>query len=319
MSVAAPFPYFGGKRTVAHEVWRRFDGAKNYVEPFFGSGAVLLARDTPVKVETINDADGLLINVWRSLRHAPDETAYHADWPVTEADLHARHSWLVGQRESLTAKLEADPEWFDARAAGWWVWGACAWIGTGWCSGKGPWVVEDGALVKRNAGQGINRKLPHVGDAGRGINRNLPHVGDAGRGEFIRSWFGTISARLRDVRITCGDWARVAKSASVTHRHGRTAVFLDPPYDDGLVDYAVGGRIASDVRAWAIEAGQRDDMMIALCGYSEHDELARAGWSRFAWKARGGYSSQDGENENAARETIWFSPACASAEQGTML
>lgn len=41
----APFPWFGGKARVASMVWERF-GAEigNYMEPFFGSGAVLLGR-----------------------------------------------------------------------------------------------------------------------------------------------------------------------------------------------------------------------------------------------------------------------------------
>lgn len=43
----APFPWFGGKRKVAEEVWRRFGRVENYVEPFFGSGAVLLGRPMP--------------------------------------------------------------------------------------------------------------------------------------------------------------------------------------------------------------------------------------------------------------------------------
>jgi DNA adenine methylase len=38
----APFPWFGGKRKVASLVWARFGEVVNYVEPFFGSGAVLL-------------------------------------------------------------------------------------------------------------------------------------------------------------------------------------------------------------------------------------------------------------------------------------
>lgn len=44
-ALKAPFPYFGGKRVVAPEVWRRFGDTPNYVEPFFGSGAVLLGLD----------------------------------------------------------------------------------------------------------------------------------------------------------------------------------------------------------------------------------------------------------------------------------
>ncbi len=43
-SLTAPFPYFGGKASVAGEVWRRFGDVDNYVEPFCGSCAVLLAR-----------------------------------------------------------------------------------------------------------------------------------------------------------------------------------------------------------------------------------------------------------------------------------
>jgi DNA adenine methylase len=308
VTLVAPFPWFGGKRGVAAEVWRRFGGVRNYVEPFFGSGAVLLQAPVPCQTETVNDLDGMVANFWRAIRSAPDETAEHADWPVNEIDLTARHLWLVGQRESLTARLEADTEFCDPKAAGWWVWGLCAWIGTGWCSGTGPWQVgEDGALTMGNRGQGINRQLPHLGDRGRGINRQLPHLGDRGRG--IQDWFAALSERLRGVRVCCGSWERVL-TPSVLERHGVAGVFLDPPYDDGEVDYAAGGRVASDVREWALERGSDRNLRIALCGYSEHDSLERAGWSRFRWKARGGYSSQDGENANAERETIWFSPGC---------
>lgn len=44
MTLKAPFPYFGGKSRVTREVWARFGDVPNYVEPFFGSGAVLLGR-----------------------------------------------------------------------------------------------------------------------------------------------------------------------------------------------------------------------------------------------------------------------------------
>lgn len=41
----APFPYFGGKSRVAEPVWQRFDDVPNYVEPFAGFLAILLARE----------------------------------------------------------------------------------------------------------------------------------------------------------------------------------------------------------------------------------------------------------------------------------
>lgn len=61
-TVKAPFPYFGGKSRVASLIWERFGSVPNYVEPFFGSGAVLLARPYLHGVETVNDADALLAN-----------------------------------------------------------------------------------------------------------------------------------------------------------------------------------------------------------------------------------------------------------------
>jgi DNA adenine methylase len=54
----APFPWFGGKSRVADIVWDRFGDVANYVEPFFGSGAVLLARPHPPRIETVNDLHG---------------------------------------------------------------------------------------------------------------------------------------------------------------------------------------------------------------------------------------------------------------------
>ena len=70
----APFPYIGGKSRVAAEVWARFGDVPNYVEPFFGSGAVLFKRpaehDWAHRIETVNDADGMVANFWRALKGA---------------------------------------------------------------------------------------------------------------------------------------------------------------------------------------------------------------------------------------------------------
>ena len=73
-SLSAPFPYFGGKRRAAPLIWDMIGDPGGYVEPFAGSAAVLLARPqfTGRRVETINDADGWLVNAWRSIRLSPD-------------------------------------------------------------------------------------------------------------------------------------------------------------------------------------------------------------------------------------------------------
>jgi hypothetical protein len=193
---------------------------------------MLLGRPNVGKVETINDADGFVANFWRAVSLDAADVAKHTDWPVNEADLFARHSWLVRQAPGLLERLHADPDYYDAKIAGWWCWGACNWIGSGWCSGTGPWVHDGEKLVDA-------RQLPHLGNAGQGVNRKLPHLGDAGQGRaaYIREWFGALQDRTRNVRVAVGDWQRVL-TESVTTRHGTTGVFLDPPYTKGAMDYA---------------------------------------------------------------------------------
>lgn len=323
----APFPWFGGKRTVAPQIWAALGNVSHYIEPFFGSGAVLLQCPHAAKFETVNDIDGMLANFWRAIKADPQSVAEHADWPCNEADLHARHIWLVNQRERLTDRLIGDADFFDAKAAGWWVWGACNWIGSGWCSGNGPWVSIDGKLTDSrqlphmSSAQGVNRKLPHMSE-GRGVNRQLPKMNTGmgcahpDRTDFIHAWFGDLAKRLRHVRVACGDWARVMGPAVREAGGGTCGIFLDPPYSSAehSIQYAAGqADIAADVMAWCANNGRDPALRIVLAGYSgEHDALGGLGWRTVAWKARGGYGSQ-GEargRDNAARERLWLSPHC---------
>ena len=324
-TLAAPFPYFGGKSLACEAVWQAFGEVDNYVEPFAGSAAMLLGAPDGKRVETINDADGFVANFWRAVAHDAEAVAAEADWPVNETDLFARHSWLVRQAAGLTEKLHGDPEFYDARIAGWWCWGACNWIGSGWCSGEGPWVHDGEKLVNArdgNAGRGVNRQLPHM-SAGRGVNRKLPHMsaGQGGRSAYIHEWMAALQARMRDVRVTCGDWTRVLKD-SVTTRHGLTGVFLDPPYTKGAMNYAaggVGGDLAAAVRSWCERNGHDKRLRIVLCGHAgEHDALLNHGWTLRKWEARKGYATTDEAVENSASETLWCSPHCVEEAGRTL-
>ncbi len=323
-ALRAPFPWFGGKSRAADLVWRALGDVANYVEPFAGSAAVLLARPHVGRCETINDADGMVANFWRAVTAAPDDVARHADWPVNEADLHARHAWLIARRESLTERLIADPEWFDARIAGWWCWGACAWIGDGWCSApsrKIPNISTEGRGV-----HGPSRQLPHLSHTGMGVH--APRRGRAVGTDHVdvvsvRDWMDKLSARLRRVRVACGDWRRVVASPSTLiptslPTGSVCGVYLDPPYSDGNADYAVGGTrspISADVRAWCEKHEGDRRMRIILSGYEgEHDDLQRRGWRVEEWRTKGGYSSQGGENVNQRRERLWLSPHCLGSD-----
>ena len=300
-----PFPWFGGKSKAANLIWSRLGSdCKNYIEPFFGSGAVLLNRpDEYAGWITVNDLDGHVANLWRAMQSKPEEVAKHACNPVNEVDLHARHLWLVNNAQSLTARLMADPEYSDARAAGWWAWGACCWIGHGWCSGNGPWgaVDVDGVPEFRKVEAGrVNRQLPAIGNAA-----GVLHRAKVDRTEWLTEWFTDLSTSLSDARICCGDWTRLMSVGSMT-RNGVCGVLLDPPYSLTDAVYTHDSKtVSSDCRRWCIENANNPKLRIALCGHDgEHNELEAMGWTVETWNKSGGYQGADD------RERIWFSPHC---------
>ena len=330
----APFVWFGGKRKVAPQVWDALGDVDNYVEPFAGSLAVLLERphtldDGARRAETVNDIDHYLSNFWRSLASDPEAVAAYADWPVNEDDLFARHLWLVNEgRAILAAGIEADPMFYDAQIAGWWVWGVNAWIGSGWCSGEGPWIYDE--VGKRphlgDAGRGVNRQRPHLGNAGRGVNRQLPHLGDAGRAgynnltyrsEGIAAYMGQLAHRLRDVRVCTGDWHRVVTTGALSFG-AAVGVFLDPPYGDDVRTADLYARetagVADECREWALANGDNPRYRIVLAGYSaEHDDVIPPTWRRVRWSASVAYqtaTSTGGNKDNRHGEVLWCSPHC---------
>ena len=312
----APFPWFGGKSKAAGEVSEALGDVSTYCEPFAGSLAVLLARE-PVTHEVVNDNDGFLSNFWRAVRAAPDDVARWADYPVNEIDLTARHWWLVTRAGRLKADLETDPDFYDAKAAGWWVWGICGWIGDGWCSGSGPWSVVDGdagpAMVKGDAGQGINKQLPHMGNAGQGINKK---PGESDSTQLILGWMRELSGRLRRVRVACGDFERVLSDSVLQLRggglDGMAGVLLDPPYPAGANEddcYAGQDETASSVYgraiAWATANACRPNLRIVVCGY-EGLWTPPDGWTVRSWKNNAGYRREKGQRQ----EVLWCSPHC---------
>ena len=313
----APFPYAGGKSAVAPLVWKALGQPKHYIEPCFGSGAVLLARPNPdpaSHIETINDADGFVANAWRAMQFAPDEVARWCDWPPNHADLSARKIRLIENKQPLLDGLIADPEWFDAKLAGYWIWAASCWIGTG--------LTRIG-------------QIPHLGHAGKGVHAigQRPHLTDAGKGvqepygTHIYDWFRQISERLRYVRVVCGDWSRVC-GGNWQDSKGTVGIFFDPPYavsDRDSVYEVEDFNVAHDIRAWAIERGDRPSYRIVIAGYEEHrDELLAANWTLQTWKADGGYANISGAKssrgkDNKHRECLYFSPHCLNNAQGAML
>lgn len=318
----APFPWFGGKTRCAMEVWARLgaqgpNACAHYIEPFLGSAAVLLARPGGAgKVETVNDADGYLVNLWRALRAAPAELAEAVVGPAAELDLHARHLVLLERKSQLVTLLLSDPYAYDLELAAWWLFGQCAWIGHGWCSETGPWGrLNDGSfgqVTDDYKGPKVSRQLPRLSCAGgNGINQI---------GTDVCAWFAALSHRLTRVRIAQGDWTRIMSpsvvSVAATPEHP-VAIFFDPPYNRHETLYAhQSGGVSAAVREWALAHGDDLNFRIALCGY-EGEHAMPDSWSVFAWKASGGYGNQADKQgrDNSARERIWFSPHCLKPER----
>lgn len=67
-----PFPYYGGKMSVADRIVDLLPPHRHYVEPFAGSLSVLLAKPA-VAFETVNDIHAELMTFWRVLRARPAE------------------------------------------------------------------------------------------------------------------------------------------------------------------------------------------------------------------------------------------------------
>ena len=104
-----------------------------------------------------------------------------------------------------------DPDFYDVKVAGWWVWGLCCWIGSGWCH------LNEVASMQRphlgDHGRGVHRKRPHLGNTGQGVHRKRPHLGDHGQGDLLE-YLHALADRLRRVRVCCGDWQRVLGSST---------------------------------------------------------------------------------------------------------
>lgn len=187
------------------------------------------------------------------------------------------------------------PKYYDAKIAGWWVWGLACWIGGEFCSGNGPWQVveaEDGY-----------RQLVHLGGAGRGVNRRPSQAAGSGLAGLVE-WMRVCGGRSGD---------------ALQHllAHGPVCgVYLDPPYSaeagrDNSIYRVEDTKIAHAVREWCLRHGGNPRLRIVLSGYEGEHAMPR-GWRCVPWKPRSGYAQlgNGNGNKNRGRERLWLSPHC---------
>ncbi|TWT57688.1 D12 class N6 adenine-specific DNA methyltransferase [Thalassoglobus neptunius] len=320
-----PFPYFGGKSSIVPIVNERFGEITALREPFAGSAALTLARE-PVAHEALNDVNHYIVNFWRAIKSDPESVAEHAHHPVTEADLHARSTYLFrgDAVKGAQHRIAQDPEYFDPRLAGWYAWGKSCQIA--------------------NAFEGVQKSKPSM--RGNGVCVPVYRTQRARQLALI-DWFGALAERLHNVRILYGDWQRLVSAPSslgLFNKNSISGIFLDPPYAHSLArvqqllglateisdpdrgrtdcylcddDKSQVDQLVADVNHWCQQSGSNPRLRIALCGYSgEHDNLVSDhSWTKHSWTTHGGWANTSKKTdtrgkENKSRETIWFSPGC---------
>lgn len=74
-------PWPGGKRRLVAPVISTFPEHRTYVEPFCGAAAIFLAKP-PARVEVLNDFNGELTNLYRVIKHHPNELATQFRWAL---------------------------------------------------------------------------------------------------------------------------------------------------------------------------------------------------------------------------------------------
>lgn len=298
--LAAPFPYFGGKSRIAPVVWQALGDPDVYVEPFLGSAAVTLSRPHSPRREILNDADGFVINFWRSIQRNSLAVARACTGPADELELLARHRWICqhARKRRLLESIAADPRYYDPQIAGYWAWIMSIWIGSG--VAEGVWhAPNDG----RNHGTCIDSpKKPHLTPQG---------VQAMGRRDRLPELFNALSRRIEHAFVVCGDWKRCFIPSDLSGRRS-LGIFLDPPYAlaTGRVDniYRCEKSTTDDVHSFCRRHARRRNIRIVLAGFEGEYDLP--GWRTVAWSKSPGYARTERGVANCQRERLWISPGC---------
>lgn len=104
VSIPRILHYPGSKWNMAEWIISHMPTHTTYLEPFFGSGAVLFNK-TPSPLETINDLDGEVVNLFKVIRDKPEELAQKVYWtPYSREEYYNAHE-SDGENDIERARL----------------------------------------------------------------------------------------------------------------------------------------------------------------------------------------------------------------------
>ena len=127
--------YPGSKWRLTEWIISHFPPHETYLEPFFGSGAVFFNK-TPSRIETINDIDDNVVNLFKVIRDQPEELA-----AMIELTPWARNEYYASYEK--TGEPLEDARRFLVRC--WQSFGCRTFCKTGWssnCGSNGPNFVD---------------------------------------------------------------------------------------------------------------------------------------------------------------------------------
>ncbi len=87
-------PWIGGKRRLADDLFPLFPEHKCYVEAFAGAAALYFMKH-PAEVEVINDINGELVNLYRTIKHHLEEFVGQFKWALTSRQVYEWHKQEV--------------------------------------------------------------------------------------------------------------------------------------------------------------------------------------------------------------------------------
>ncbi|AYC29656.1 DNA adenine methylase [Paenisporosarcina cavernae] len=96
MAVPRILHYPGSKWSMADWIIDHMPEHKTYLEPFFGSGAVFFNKKSS-GIETINDMDSSVVNLFKVIRDHPEELAALIEWtPFSREEYYASYEFETG-------------------------------------------------------------------------------------------------------------------------------------------------------------------------------------------------------------------------------
>lgn len=295
--IKRPIPYYGSKEKIAPvivDIVKKDGWSNQYIEPFVGSNSVLLHDNFDGIKCIVNDFDGKITNIWRSLKYKPVETASHISGVCNTINMTGLDLAIQRSYDALLDRLHADIDYCDPKLAAYFIDFACSWIGAGAGCTSGPWTTvkdDDGydILVRTTKGEISCKQSLYTSDQGVKCQQSQ-YSSDQGVkcGKLdIDSWFSEISQRLSDTYILSHDFEKILNMYNITHK--RTTIFFDPPYNNdgntgGGAPYicADNDSVSTRTRDWCIKNhGELKQTRIIVAGRgTEHDALLEYGYEK---------------------------------------